>query len=227
MSGAVAGIVGVVVVGRAMPFLGWFALVDVLVFGASMRIETANAAWHVRMADAGRGSAQRLQYDLIIGFKCLVWLTLVGNLVWYFTSDRKLGMVMSPTQEEFVRIVGDYRNRFEVPHSNGDALFKERDETLCRLEQARKPMAWAGVFRVGRRGLKVEVERQVFLMVSIPKSQSTTKPDLGSYKDGDEVIVTGWLNDGRKACVSELSLTNAGALVDPDFDFTLVEIRKM
>lgn len=171
--------------------------------------------------------AERLPFDLLIGLACLVWVTLFGSLIWFFVSDRKLGLVMSPTQQEFVQVIADYRKRYNAPQSDWGALFRERDDKLCKLTKVREPMAWTGIARYGRRGFRVEVERNVFLSVSVSKAHSPVDTDYGPYKDGDQVVVIGWIAGGRKACVSELSLTNAGSLADPDFDFVLAKIQRL
>lgn len=225
--GFVAGIFAFAMTGRLPPFLAWFALVDAGVFAADLKLQTANAGWHLRISEARIGPIKRLPFHLLIGLSGLVWITLFATLIWYFVSERKIGLIMSPTQQEFVQTVEDFRKRYKAPESNGGALFKERDLELCKLTKAREPMAWTGVARLGRRGFKVEVERDVFLKVSRSKDHSPVDTDYASYKDGDHVLVIGWINGGRKACVSELSLTNAGSLMDPDFDFVLAKIQRL
>lgn len=225
--GSMAGLVAITLTGRIMPFLGWFAIVYATVFGALLKHETANAAWHVAKSNFGQGPVERKAFNVILCLNSAIWLLLIGLAVWYLTAERKLGLVMNPTQKEFVQIVDEFRKRHKAPYSDGDALFKARDDRLCKLSQAREPMARSGLARIDKRGFRVEIERQVFLKGSFSNHHPTSRQDLGSYNDGDEVIVTGWLNSSPRSCVAERSLTNAGAFGDPNFDFTFVEIRRL
>lgn len=70
--GFVAGIVAIAMTGRLPSLLAWFALIDAAVFTANLRLQTANAGWHLRINEARTGPPNRLPFDLIIGLKCLV-----------------------------------------------------------------------------------------------------------------------------------------------------------
>lgn len=147
----------------------------------------------------------------------------------------------SNSQQAFIRIIEEQRNGYNAGET-------ELQKTLTRIKRAKRLCdfgslnveSWVGkVSRVssdseGNAGLEVDLGHQTVLksfgsLFGVGTMETPTSPiyeKLIALRKGDKIRFSGQFIQNKQDCFRELSLTERGSMLEPEFEFDFSEIQR-